>query len=143
MRNAKPAVGVVRAIAEAVDAERAGILAGAHAHPRGHGDGRDHAFETSPHTLIHQAADIFQARIVEDDAGCGAVESQDADFHVRPRGKNSAPCEPTISRPIASWRAFGFIMSLKLARSPADIWNNYGRVFRGLQGNGIAGAMRE
>ena len=39
------AIGVIGPVAEAIDAERAGVLAGRQAHPGGHGDRRDHALQ--------------------------------------------------------------------------------------------------
>ena len=73
---------LVRTIAESVDAERAWILARAHAHPGRNGNGRDDTLQPSVDAKIHQATQVYQSLIAEDDFGCGAIQSQYADFHV-------------------------------------------------------------
>ena len=99
VHDAEAAVRVIGAIAKAVDAERAGVLACTHAHPGRDGDRRNHALEAAPHALVHQAAEIFQPGIVENDTGCSAVQSQDADFHVWPQGERPAISGREISNP--------------------------------------------
>ena len=44
--------------------------------------GRDHALQPPVDAEIHQAAQVHQPLIAEDDFGCGAIESEHADFHV-------------------------------------------------------------
>jgi hypothetical protein len=82
VHEAEAAIGAVGAIAKAVDAERAGVLAGGHAHPRGDGDRRDDALEASPRAHAHQAVKILEALVAEDDFRRGAVETQNADFRM-------------------------------------------------------------
>src|SRR5713226_7244311 len=69
-------VGMVRTIAESVDAERTWVLAGAHAHPGGNGDGRNHALQPSVDAKVHQAAQLYQSLIAKDDFRCGAIQSE-------------------------------------------------------------------
>src|SRR5712692_4887013 len=81
--EAEAAIGAVGAIAKAVDAERAGVLASGHAHPRGDGDGWDDALEASPRARTHQAVKILEAPVAEDNFRRGAVKAQNADFRMR------------------------------------------------------------
>src|SRR5450631_3366138 len=83
IREAQLFVRMVHAIAEAVHAERTGVLAGAHAHPSGHSDGWNHTFKTSVHAHVHQAADVHQAFVTENHFRRSAIESKNADFHFR------------------------------------------------------------
>src|SRR5215467_6649557 len=76
---------MVHPVAETIDAKRTRILAGAHAHPRRHGDGRIHALQPTIYTGIHQTTKIHQALITENDFGRGAVESENANLHFRVR----------------------------------------------------------
>ena len=73
---------MVGAIAKSVHAERTRVLAGAHAHPGGDRDGRDHALQPSVNPEVHQAAQVHQALVAKDDFGCGAIEAEYADFHI-------------------------------------------------------------
>ena len=82
---AEAVVGVVDAVAEAVDAERAGVLAGRHAHPGRHGDRRDDALQPAVAAGLHQAADVRQPLVAEEQLGGGAVESDDQDLHEQQR----------------------------------------------------------
>jgi hypothetical protein len=59
VHEAEAAVSAIGAIAKTIDAERTGILARGHAHPGGHGDRRNDAFEAAPRACAHEAPDIF------------------------------------------------------------------------------------
>ena len=54
-------VGIIFAVTKSVDAQRAGILAGGHAHPGRYRDGRDHAFQPAITAALHQRPDIVQS----------------------------------------------------------------------------------
>ena len=96
--DAQAVVGMVDAVAKAVDAERAGVLAGRHAHPGGHGDRRDDALEPPVGTDLHQAPDVGQVVVAEEQFGGGTVESEDEDLH----GKSDSP---SIAGPLGTPRA--------------------------------------
>ena len=91
-------VGVVGPVAEAVDAERAGVLAGRHAHPGGHGDRRDHALQPAVGARFHQPPDVRQVVVAEEQLGSGAVEPQDEDLH----GRSDSP---SMAGPLGTPRA--------------------------------------
>src|SRR5215469_1255086 len=78
VHEAKAAVSAVGAIAKPINAERAGILAGGHTHPCGDGDGSDHTFEASPGAHAHQAVQVFEPRIAEDNVRGSTVQPEDA-----------------------------------------------------------------
>src|SRR5215469_16693006 len=82
VHEAKAAVSAVGAIAKPVNAERAGILAGGHTHPRGDGDGRDHTFEAYPSAQSHQTVQVFEPCIAEDNVRGSTVQPEDADFRM-------------------------------------------------------------
>src|SRR5690348_11997093 len=73
---------MIRPVAEAIEAERTRVLAGAHAHPRGDGDGRDHALQPPVDAEVHQATQVHQALVAENYLWGGAVEAEHADFHL-------------------------------------------------------------
>ena len=73
---------MIRTIAETIDAQRTGVLAGAHAHPGGNCDGRNHALQPSVDSEVHQAAQVYQSLIAEDYFWGSAIQSEHADFHV-------------------------------------------------------------
>ena len=79
--NSHLTVGMIGPVAEPIDSERPGILAGGHAHPRRYGDRRQNAFQTAVAANLHQPAEVVQAFIREQDLGGGAVEANDEDFH--------------------------------------------------------------
>ena len=56
--DAQARVGVIGPVAEAVDAQRAGVLAGGQAHPGRHRDRRDHALQPAVAAHLHQPADV-------------------------------------------------------------------------------------
>ncbi len=96
--DAQARIRVVRAVAEAIDAQRAGILAGCQAHPGRHRDRRDHALQPAVAAHLHQPPDVGQVLVAEEQLGRGTVEAQDEDLHDRiespsmagPRGTPSA-----------------------------------------------------
>ena len=54
--DAQAAIGMVGAVAKAIDSQRAGVLAGRHAHPGRDGDRRDDALEPPVSSRLPSAA---------------------------------------------------------------------------------------
>ncbi len=81
-RDEAALVRVVRAVAEAVDAEIAGRLRGHHAGPCGHGYRRDHRGQATVRAALHETGEGRQlvAPALEDEAGLGAVEPDEHDL---------------------------------------------------------------
>ena len=76
-------VGVALAMAEAVEAQAAGVEARGHDHPGGDGDGRVGAPELAAESLLHEALEDGElVAAVEDDLGRRAVEPDDEDLPV-------------------------------------------------------------
>src|SRR5207245_939854 len=74
---------MIDAVAEAINAERTWVLAGAHAHPRRYGDWRGYAFQSPVHTSVHQPAKVYKALVAENYLRRGAIESEHANLHFR------------------------------------------------------------
>ena len=110
--DAQAAVGMVEAVAEAVNAERAGVLAGRHAHPGGDGDRRDDALEPAVSAHLHQAPNVRQVLEAEEQLRGGAVEPQDEDLH----GKSDSP---SIAGPLGTPRAARIVGARSSSRAPS------------------------
>src|SRR5262249_23131194 len=106
-------VRVVRAVAEAVHAERAGVLAGGHAHPRRHRDWRDDRLQPSVAAARHQASKVRETLVSEENLGSRAVESDDQDLHV-----SSDP--PSIAAPGGTPRAVRIVGARSVSPAPAE-----------------------
>ena len=79
--KAQTRIGVIGAVAKAVDAERARILAGGHTHPRRHRNGRDDALHSAPAAHLHQPPEIGQTLVAKQQRRCGAIQSQHENLH--------------------------------------------------------------
>src|SRR5690606_19298812 len=79
VRHEKAIVGVVRPVAEAVDTQRPGVLAGGHARPSRDRDGRDHALQLAIEAAPTKAIQVRQLtrKLVEHERGLRAVQSND------------------------------------------------------------------
>ena len=110
--DAQAGVGVVDPVAEPVDAERAGVLAGRQAHPGGDGDRRDHALEPAVAAHFHQAPDVRQVLVAEEQLRGGAVEAQDEDLH----GKSDSP---SMAGPLGTPSAARIVGARSSSRAPS------------------------
>ena len=110
--DAQARVGVIDPVAEAVDAERAGVLAGRHAHPGRHRDRRDDALEPAVAADFHQAADVGQVVVAEEQLRGGAVETDDEDLH----GRSDSP---SIAGPLGTPSAARIVGARSSSRAPS------------------------
>jgi hypothetical protein len=105
-------VGVVDAVAEPVDPQRAGILAGGHAHPGRDGDRRDDALQAAVAAGVHQAAEVLQPLVAEEQLGGGAVETDDQDLH----GSRELP---SMAGPLGTPSAARMVGARSTSRAPS------------------------
>ena len=105
-------IGVIGPVAEAVDAQRAGVLAGRHAHPGGDRDRRDHALQPAVAAHFHQPADVRQVLVAEEQFRRGAVEAQDEDFHDKSDS-------PSMAGPLGTPSAARIVGARSVSRAPS------------------------
>ena len=60
VRDREPAIAVIAAVSEPIDTQFAGVPAGHHAHPGGHGDRRGDAAELAVHASMDHTLDVGQ-----------------------------------------------------------------------------------
>ena len=105
-------VRVIGPVAKTVDAERAGVLAGRHAHPGGNGDRWDHALQASIGPGVHQPPDIRQILVAEEKLGSSTVEPQYQDLHDKSDS-------PSIAGPLGTPRAARIDGARSSSRAPS------------------------
>ena len=111
-RDFQAVVRVIGPVAEAVNAERAGVLTGRHAHPGGNGDRWDHALQASVGPGFHQPPDVRQVFVAEEKLGSRTVEPQYQDFHDKSDS-------PSIAGPLGTPRAARIEGARSSSRAPS------------------------